>query len=303
MKYLVCLPGGGLGNMLWAINLSINYAIKYDRKLIIDSTKEGWFKKNIVDFINISHSVIIDKILTESTYTKVKLNKNYDEEVIYNYSALHPHNFDIFKYITIKKIILDEFYKRLSLLPKKFISIHIRNTDKKSDYLDFLKINETKFVGKNIFLASDNFTVIEHIKKTYGSKVFCFSNIPENKGKSGGIHYNHMGIDNQEFIIDCFVDLLLLAYADNFYFSCPKSSYSKMAKYLFDNKAILKNILGEKSSKAPTENILGEKSSKAPTENILGEKSSKAPTENIKSKNFNLHTRIFDIDKLCSKRI
>ena len=255
MKYLVCFPGGGLGNMLWAINLSVNYALNYDRKLIIDSTQKGWFRKNIFDFINIHNSVIVDTAITNSTYDFVKLDKNYEfvkldknyeEDVIYTYSANHPQNFHIFNYITIKKIILDEFYKRLSLLPKKFISIHIRNTDKKSDYLNFLKDNKAKFVGKNIFLASDNFTVIENIKNTYGSKVFCFSNIPENKDISGGIHYNHKGIDSQEFIIDCFVDLLLLAHANEFYFSCPNSSYSKMAKHLFDNKAILKNILGEK---------------------------------------------------------
>jgi hypothetical protein len=251
MKYLVCFPGGGLGNMLWNINMAINYAKKYDRKLIIDSTKKGWFKMNIFDFINITEPTILNEpvhFVNESLKVydpkvNMPLNKNYDDEIIYNYSAMQPQNFKVFNYITIKKVILDTFNKRLKLLPRSYIGLHIRNTDKKSDYRLFIEKHAAELENNSIFLATDNIDVITYIKGLYGINVFSFSNIPDNTGKKNGIHYNHIGICQRDFIIDCFVDMLLLASSSSYYFSCVNSSYSKMAKYLFDNKQILNKIL------------------------------------------------------------
>ena len=68
-----------------------------------------------------------------------------------------------------------------------------------------------------------------------------FSNIPDNNGKN--IHYNHNNINQTEFIIDNFVDLLLIASANEYYFSSKESGYSKFANYLFKNKNILNKIL------------------------------------------------------------
>ena len=50
-------------------------------------------------------------------------------------------------------------------------------------------------------------------------------------------------ITNEELVIDCFVDLLMLAYGKELYYSCKHSSYSKVAEYLHNNKNILNNIL------------------------------------------------------------
>jgi hypothetical protein len=231
--------------------MAINYAKKYNRKLIIDTTKKGWFKMNIFDFINITEPTILNEpvhFVNESLKVydpkvNMPLNKDYDDEIIYNYTAMHPQNFKVFNYITIKEVISDTFNKRLNLLPKSYVGLHIRNTDKKSDYRLFIEKNTAELENKSIFLATDNIDVITYIKGLYGLNVFNFSNIPDNTGKKNGIHYNHIGISQHDFIIDCFVDMLLLASSSSFYFSCVSSSYSKMAKYLFDNKQILDKIL------------------------------------------------------------
>ena len=61
--------------------------------------------------------------------------------------------------------------------------------------------------------------------------------------KDKNIHENHNNINHKDFIIDNFVDLLLIASADEFYFSSKESGYSKFANYLFMNKCILNKIL------------------------------------------------------------
>ena len=65
---------------------------------------------------------------------------------------------------------------RLTLLPKDFISIHIRYTDKK------------------IFVASDNWDCIQYVKTIFGEEnVFNFSYIPkELSGKP--IHENNYNL-------------------------------------------------------------------------------------------------------------
>ena len=73
--------------------------------------------------------------------------------------------------------------------------------------------------------------------------VMHFSNIPDNNGKN--IHDNHANVNQQEFIIDNFVDILLLASANEFYFSSKESGYSKFANHLFINKNILNSILSQ----------------------------------------------------------
>ena len=55
---MICLPGGGFNDMLAVISRCLNYSVKHDRLLIIDTTKAEWFKKNIHDYISFQHKNI-----------------------------------------------------------------------------------------------------------------------------------------------------------------------------------------------------------------------------------------------------
>jgi len=274
-KYLICYPGGGLCDMLNIINKCLIHSEDNNRKLIIDTTKYSWFKHNIHDYILFNHPNIINNISYEkindssiyppelkgklkSTIIKYKdginitednvvlsidLEKKYTEDIIVYSSCGGGIPSKLINYIQVNPIILDVYYKRLNQLPNKYISIHIRNTDYKSNVDEFIALHDDKLKNNKFFLATDDIKTIDKCKLLYGMNVMHFSNIPDNNGKN--IHDNHTKINQQEFIIDNFVDLLLLASSNEFYFSSKESGYSKFANHLFINKNILNSILSQ----------------------------------------------------------
>lgn len=278
-KYIVCYPGGGITDMLTVINQCLVYAIKHNRLLLIDTTyKTSWFKHDIFTYIEFNHTNIypthpkeLYKTFTEKTVYPSIMRNNYDDleheyknkEYYYKCSTVslctnltQPYHEDIVVYcncgkapgdltqilstIQFKDTILNPFLKRYLTLPQNYISVHIRNTDIKSDVDAFLKINNSNFKERPIYLASDNKATIEKLKKIYINNVYNYANIPDNKGTN--IHYNHAEIPQNDFIIDCFVDILLLASSETYYYSNERSGYSKFANTLYSDKHLLHKI-------------------------------------------------------------
>jgi len=277
-KYIICYPLGGFCDMLNIINRCLEYAIKYNRILIIDATKEWWFQQDIYKYITFTHENIYNKLsysnitnnmtvyppefknlinkkfnisfISNEYYTDFKnktetdLSIDYTEDVIIYGSASGGIAYTLLNYFYFNTIITDEYYNRLNKLPKKYISFHIRNTDYKSDVDGFLLKHHQKLINNSVFIGTDNITTRDEIKKKYGKNVYYFSDIPKVDGNNN-IHYNHGNIDQTKFIIDCIVDILLLASADEFYYSSERSGYSKFALFLFENKNILNKILNK----------------------------------------------------------
>ena len=276
-QYLICYPGGGFNDMMNVILTCYNYALKYNRILVID-TRCLWFNDTIHNYISFNSEIIykddLDVLYTElenesifplelkghlkifkptfniefncyyynSTNTRIDLNKKYDETVVvFSNCGFGKDILELLKICKFKCIITEMYKLRRALLPKSDISVHIRNTDYKSDVDTFLKSHNHIFNGKHIFLASDHKDTIDLVKSIYGSNVFSFANIPDNKGKN--IHHNHSSIDSREFNIDCIVDFLLLASGDELYYSSKQSSYSRNANALNKNKIILNMCL------------------------------------------------------------
>jgi len=274
MRYIVCFPGGGFNDMLSVINRCIKHAIKYNRLLIIDTTKTEWFAKDIHDYISFSHKNIYNGSLND-IYATIKklsiypenmtitltrsripwkfrtynfdLNKDYTEDVLVYYMSGGGIPYETLKHMYVKPNVLNVYYERLNKLSINYNSFHIRNTDKKSDNLELFIKNNEQYLNESGFLASDDANIINMIKEKY-KKIITFSSIPELASSQKNIHYNHIGIEQELFIVDCIVDILLLASGERFFFSCPESGYSKLANYLFENKQILNKILINKIS-------------------------------------------------------
>jgi hypothetical protein len=275
-KFVVVYPGGGLCDMLKVISATLEYAINYNRLLIIDSTKVAWFKHNIHDYLEFNHphifigdrTTLYESLNTLPTYpkeltgclhkfrakyqagvgyttsdnipTRFNLKQDYDEDVLIFSNCDMGYDFKlIWKYMKCKPIVLDVYNERYHRLPYNYIGIHIRNTDNKSDVNTFVEKNKDILMNP-IFLASDNAQTIQALKTMYPS-IITFSTIPDNSGRN--IHYEHNGIEQKIFIIDCITDLLLLASGSNYIYSCNSSGYSATAKFLFDNKDILKKVI------------------------------------------------------------
>ena len=279
-KYIVCYPVGGFCDMLHIIDRCLNYAIKYNRILMIDTCKT-WFQHDIYKYITFTHKNIYNKlsyqlfdkasiyqasfknilnreftIVDKTDYNNFKkykvytslgdeintdLSLEYKEDVLIYSCGGGGIPFTLIKYLHFNKIVLDKYYKRLNILPKKYTSFHIRNTDYKSDVKTFLEKHHNILTNNSCFIATDNITTRDEIKKKYGATIYYFSDIP--KVKTGGIHLNPIKMDHTTFIIDCIVDILLLASANEYYYSSTQSGYSKFALYLFTNKNILNNLV------------------------------------------------------------
>ena len=142
--------------------------------------------KNIFNDEKLDYKTIISKFkFTKKGYfyndiqLTIDLNKDYKEDFIfYSQCSGGIGILNIFKNVKLYKKLKDTIKKRISKLPKEYISIHIRNTDRFSNLNDFIKINHLNFKDKNLFVSSDNLNSIKHMQKLY-KNVYTFSNIPD----------------------------------------------------------------------------------------------------------------------------
>jgi hypothetical protein len=278
-KYLVCFLQAGINDMLSRILDCYNYCLKYNRILVIDSS-HNWFKEDIRDYINFNSPIIYkgdlnklyDRLNKETTYPpefkgilNIRFNFKWALSVNYTYKNkiidsdlsrdyietvkiyvacgnIRPIN--LFKICSFKPFVLDVFRERYNKLPKDYISIHIRNTDKLTNVDDFLNKYKEEITGKSIFLATDHAPTILKFKEIFGSNLYSFATIPDNNGKS--IHNNHGSVPIRQFNIDCLVDLLLLASGSKIYLSYIvnhyQSGYGQLALDLHNNKGLLRRL-------------------------------------------------------------
>jgi hypothetical protein len=177
-------------------------------------------------------------------YTGIDFNKKYDEVVLLDSQCgRYSNQFEIFKYIKFKQIIIDEHNSRLLRLPKLFNSFHIRNTDYKSDVPLFIEKYKFKMESAPFFLASDNALDIKTIIELFGENVYSFSIIPYENGR--GIHQiiRHDEKQNEQHNIDLISDIITLSFGKEYYYSHNTSGYSKLAEYFHKNPDILKESL------------------------------------------------------------
>jgi len=277
-KYFVVHPKGGFIDCMSVVDICLEYAIKYNRKIVIDvsgsqlnvdiqqfimfnhpnihvcnlnefyeSIKElTVYPNEIKGRINTYSSKYINGIYTHVTNTnkhvsmKIDLTIDYEEDVIvYGHCRNGSIGTIIFKHLKFADFIMEEYKRRIAKLPTEYISFHIRNTDYKSDVAAFIEKYKEKMSMQQFFLASDNTKDIENIKEQFGNNVYTFSTI-ENKGRP--IHFvrNKPEEYKKQNFIDSICDLLILAGGKEFYHSNRLSGYSQMANYLNKNNDALK---------------------------------------------------------------
>jgi hypothetical protein len=281
-RYLICFIVDGFNDILSEIDRCYNYCLKYNRILVIDSSK-NWFKEDIREYINFDSPIIykgsndeLYEILNKNTiypeflkdaikrfnpirntnncsyYANRRLidsNLNSDCSAVtkvYIEAGRSPHN--ILNICSFNPFVLNIFRERYDKLPKDYISVHIRNTDLKSNVDDFLNKYKEELVDKSIFLATDHAPTILKFKEIFGSNIYSFANVPDNNGKN--IHENHELIPTRQFNIDCLTDLLLLAAGSKLYLSIMTdkdgwrsiSGYANLALEIHKNKKLFSKL-------------------------------------------------------------
>jgi len=277
-RFIIVYPGGGINDMLSVIDKCLTHAIRFRRTLIINTNQVDWFQSNIHEYISFHHPNIyinnfkqtLSLIQNLSMYPKALKGKLYDFQVMYTrkgFVTVNEHilmklnlekdyNEDVLiyssrgggvpkkllKHITFNRIVTDVFESRFLRLPLNYASVHVRNTDRSTNVLDFILKHSTFLENKAVFLASDSNETINFFRERFTTNLYSFSKIAPIKTKGTGLHNTNIS-NHTEFIIDSFVDILMLASAKYYVFSNKKSGYSKLAKYLFDNKMLLKRVL------------------------------------------------------------
>jgi len=181
----------------------------------------------------------------DNTDLSISLKMDYSQNIIVYSDCGGGDEFVNFLRISeATPIVKDVFLKRRQQLPDNYISVHIRNTDYKSDVNAFIEKYADVFLVHPIFLASDHKETIDLFKQKFPN-VYSFANIQSIQG--GNLHEGKAGERTgqqiQEFNIDCIVDILLLASGSTIYFSSQQSGFSKTAKNLLDNKDVLHTFL------------------------------------------------------------
>lgn len=280
-KFLICVPEGGFNDILSRIWYCYEYCKKYKRVLVIDTRKtclgesiyryletkdpiiyngdlDTWYESiktktiyppelsGLTGRVPAKFNLINNNIIYNynETIVSIGLDREYSEDILYYCSCGGSKGIKTLQLFTFTKEIQDDFQERYMQMPKPYIGIHIRNTDRKSDVHGFLSKYKKQIQNKHIFLASDNIDTIQEIKEEFGSYIHTFSEIPKLEGKRN-IHDNHPTIDNHKFNKDMILDLLLLASANEFIFSCIQSGYSRLADDLYHDKKILNIVLGK----------------------------------------------------------
>lgn len=277
-NYLLCLPRGGFNDIITVIMRCHDYAEKYNRILVID-TSGSFLKDDIQKYIQMESPLVykhdlsifyggtyrdtfpslfhgnLDSIIpsynncrrcycVKDTSTAIALDQSYPTQVIVYCNC--GGGVDMTRFLRIshfQSLVVDEMCRRIRHISVPYTGIHIRNTDRKSHVKEFIHHHLTKLQNLNVFVASDNSETIETIKHQLQKQkciVYTFANIPKYQGKC--IHYHHKDVPTEEFNIDVMVDFLLLVHAKTYLYSCQNSGYSLAIKEVRQNKDVMKKL-------------------------------------------------------------
>lgn len=206
-RVVLCVPRGGMNDVLCRINECWTYAEKHNRTLIIDSTKSGLLG-HFSDFFSTKPANIrviervtpalmeqLNRLTCNPPDFQGRLDKyeaNYVQEVrnyceiaidvqvvfdtesdheeqllLYEQSGGGGQSLGVIPRITLSPAILPVVCKQLRRLEPDYIAIHVRNTDYQTNYGRFFFDIYPKTVDKNVLICSDDHEVIVKAKQVF----------------------------------------------------------------------------------------------------------------------------------------
>lgn len=272
-KYLLCRPEAGLNDMLCQISVCIDYCLRHDRVLVIDtgftdvfaSLFRNYFSFEIdrltvrldaEDFLDFAEqhrltvyppSVKLRYEAGRPHYVEEARNycldgvpvtfdfkREYEEDILLHHQCGGgPPSDRLLRGLRLSPWITARFNERWSSLPKPYVGVHIRDTDKKSSHETVLPVIQRH--SGAVFLATDSAPAQQRARQLRTTGLFM-SEIPD----YGGLPIHHQPVTPDEKRRDnttAVIDLLILALAKTVYVSTTESGYSKLAQRLNRNQA------------------------------------------------------------------
>jgi hypothetical protein len=245
--YVYLSPPNGLNDMLSRIKDTIEYCVKANRTLLVDTTKscyginfsDYFYFKNIpisiITDVNEIRKIIANKSLTiypnniidrnldnwiftwarKETYT---LNNTFlilppvecSDDIIVHSTCGAGKGIELFKNLFFSKDIINHVKHGFAKLPVKYIAIHIRNTDIQCDYklLYQQKINIIHSYN-TIYIATDDAASLTFFRDQ-GLNVLNFTEFPYNFTRN--LHNSSVSGDTKIKNLIC--DIYIIAMAD-----------------------------------------------------------------------------------------
>lgn len=288
-KYLLCRPRGGLNDTLCQIEKCWKYCDDYNRILIIDTVKSGIFinfsdifrdvtKSNYLFELSDSTLSKINKLPCQikevegklDSYQSIYINKenynliNTDKKLTFDFNKDHEESvllheqcgggtdsIELLKKLTfvddlklkVQKVKMNNSYK----------SIHVRNTDYKTDYIKLFNEIKSELKGENVLVCSDDRSVIKKsidvlsesniITKTKSD--FSIEGEPLHK-----VYNNYTSDEKKKLTENSLIDLILLGLSDKIYYSNISnfnftviSGFTKLALLLNKDKSVIYQLI------------------------------------------------------------
>jgi len=135
--------------------------------------------------------------------------------------------------------------KRLKLLPVKYIGIHIRNTDVKTDFARFCEAIMPHVVNQCVFISTDSHEALIYARRVLRhSNILSFSELPSEY--TGKLH-DAPGITSMQTNIDALCDLVCLSLAETILLPGPEigyqSGFGNLAASLLNRRWITRRLL------------------------------------------------------------
>jgi hypothetical protein len=178
-----------------------------------------------------SHQTVHDVALTLGTHPLVSF-----KEVRY-----YRCSYQVFQYLSFKPSVNGECARRLSSLPKKYIGIHVRNTDRKSNYIQLYRRNK-KLIHSYpaVYLATDCKEALDFFK----AKMTNVKNCTAFPSDWKPLHLSELS--NTHKFMDMICDLYLIAMADKM-LSNSKGGFTKLMAACNRNKGAVAVQFGSKT--------------------------------------------------------
>jgi hypothetical protein len=280
--YIFLRSRAGLCDSLFMLEMITPYAQKDNRTIIFDLVLYGASDlESIFDLSNYPVPILYGSdVISKIDYTKTEpecfskdvlafpkqtgpnlfflndqlaqfdMTKTYDKSVLLVYHGAMG-GFITMNNINFSKKLLENYYAKLTKLPKKFHAVHLRATDHFHQKIekDLDKIREFIQNKENVYLATDNMKHMKLLSEEFPQIIKSFSyeiiNIPYYS-----LHH-HFGKVDPDCLNKAILDILICASAEEFLPSV--GGFSRLIGYLHNNKHILKRLTSAVELPRPAE--------------------------------------------------
>jgi len=255
IKYLLCIPHGGLNDMLCQIEMCLKYCKRHDRTLVLDTSFSGLrddFLKYFTFHDNCKVKVeawdnIRDTMEGKSTFPEglqsnlgnyvatnrkgffyvhpesgqtltFDFSKPYDQDVLVHESLGGGINsYWLLQYLIPTDWLQEKLKSKLGDLPGDFVAVHIRNTDLATDYRAFMASIDWALKNQAFLLCTDSGVVQNEILNDprYAGRALVLSSLDPLSQK----RLHDEDTTDESANITLFSDFVAMSLAKNVYFT------------------------------------------------------------------------------------